>query len=639
MSETLDPDAIRTRTFSTGRRGFERAEVEAFLEQVASHVSDLQNRIDLTDARLNQLGITELPDLKLEIDTLGEDVREILQAARDAAEDMRDRANADAAARIAEAQQQAEELRRTAWETSTQMLEEVAAAAEAARAAANEDVLFIRAEAEREALRMTGDARRDVEELRITATAEAEKLVEDAGAEAGALADAAQQSTALAEERVKALEQRREELMAELEEMRDTLGELEDQIEGRKAEMTHATTDPSESSVRILSEEKPAIGDWLDDDATVRLLPPVPVMPLDPVDADELVAEVESLRTSVPVQPAESVAESTAESATSAEIAALDFEIMSDAPATADSSATAEVFVAATPEEEVASPAVDPTPPAGNVAETSEPASNHVPAPDPEEVEPDAIEDPVAGPDDDISKIDDLFAKLRTPTEEAESPAMVEPVEAAATPQITSSAQEADVAPPGDDAGAATSDGPWELRDRAIMPLTNEVLRSIKRQIVEVQNAVLEEVRTESPEWRPKKAMFDAILGQDASSLAERCYATGVEAAGELSGGAVPDLPTLPTHSLVPLVTDLWEAVVDALDGASSGSSRERGASVGRIFRAWRTDEAERRVRQVAHAEYNAGVVAGLNALGVAYAVQPAGRDVADPDAVVIRAS
>ena len=69
------------------------------------------------------------------------------------------------------------------------------------------------------------------------------------------------------------------------------------------------------------------------------------------------------------------------------------------------------------------------------------------------------------------------------------------------------------------------------------------------------------------------------------------------------------------------------------------GGNRERGASVGRVFRAWRTDEAERRVRGVAHSEYNAGVAAGLDALGIDYSVEPPGRDVADPDAAVIPAS
>jgi hypothetical protein len=41
-------------------------------------------------------------------------------------------------------------------------------------------------------------------------------------------------------------------------------------------------------------------------------------------------------------------------------------------------------------------------------------------------------------------------------------------------------------------------------------------------------------------------------------------------------------------------------------------------------------------VRRVAHSEYNAGLAAGLDALGIAYSIEPPGRDVGDPDAAVI---
>ena len=133
--------------------------------------------------------------------------------------------------------------------------------------------------------------------------------------------------------------------------------------------------------------------------------------------------------------------------------------------------------------------------------------------------------------------------------------------------------------------------------------------------------------------------MFDSVLGQGADELAEQSYRAGVAAAAELTGLAAPGLPELPTHDLKGLVTDLWEAVVDAIDGAAGSGSRERGASVGRIFRAWRTDEAERRVRYVAHSEYNAGVAAGLDSLGIGHTVDPAGRDLADPDAIVVPTS
>ena len=133
--------------------------------------------------------------------------------------------------------------------------------------------------------------------------------------------------------------------------------------------------------------------------------------------------------------------------------------------------------------------------------------------------------------------------------------------------------------------------------------------------------------------------MFDSVLGSGAEDLGAQSYRAGISAAAELTGKAAPGLPELPTHNLQGLVTDLWEAVVDAINGTAGSGSRERGASVGRIFRAWRTDEAERRVRYVAHSEYNAGAAAGLEALGVRHTIEPSGRDIADPDAIVVPTS
>lgn len=611
MSATLDPDEVRARSFATSRRGYERDEVAAFQEEVAAQIAALRAEIDETQARLSQLGITELPDLKQEFDSIGEDVRDILQAARDAAEDIRDRARADAELRIADAQQQAEQLRGDAWSAAETMLRQVRTAADAMAAQADEDVLFVRAEAEREALRLTGDAKRDAEELVRSARVEADKLVNDARAAAESMVETSQQSADLAQERVRALEQRREELMAELEQTRGTLTELEDKIEGRQAQLTHAVTDPAETSVRVLTDNnapvKPDIGDWLDEDATVRLVPPPPEIAMEPVDADELVAEVESLRNMPADAPSPDAELVTGGSGSSAEEASLDFEVT-----TAGGTTMAEAV------------------------------------PD----EPAAAADGVSAP-----AIDDLFARLRQPEQPAAvsletaspdraieagtppEPVSPEPVESDAVPARAPAPEPAAEIPAVPPRRLETSSAAWDLRDRMLMPLTNERLRGIKREIVDVQNAVLEELRTEPEGWRPKRAMFEAVLGPAADSLAGDCYRAGITAAGELTGLSPPDLPDKPTHSLASMVTDLWEDAVDALTATAEATNRERGASVGRVFRAWRTDEAERRVRQLAHAEYNAGVAAGLAALGVAYNIEPSGRDIADPEATVIPAA
>ncbi len=236
--------------------------------------------------------------------------------------------------------------------------------------------------------------------------------------------------------------------------------------------------------------------------------------------------------------------------------------------------------------------------------------------------------------------IDDLFASLRKPDADPAAATAQEPARSPEAPSAVAPEPAAESPPVSEPKAvvAALADGPLDLRDRRLFPVTNDVLRAIKREIVDLQNAVLEELRTESGEWRPKKAMFQPVLGQGAAGLAARSYGEGVAAAGELAEQPAPDLPDQSSHDLSSVVTDLWEAVVDAIDGSVGGGNRERGASVGRVFRAWRTDEAERRVRSVAHAEYNAGVAAGLAALGLRHSIVPAGRDIADPDSTVIPA-
>jgi len=355
------------------------------------------------------------------------------------------------------------------------------------------------------------------------------------------------------------------------------------------------------------------------------------------VDPDEFIAEVESLRSLsppiVPLEPPRPDLELvTGGSESSAGGASLDFEITSgDAVVTADASATAELSIVKDAEsEQPRAPRPESTADVEPVSGESEPAPESEPAAEPERVAEELASEPEGG-------IDDLFASLRTPRPDpVPEPAVALPEPVAKPPSATEPAAAARVdtvnRPSGPD---AVGTDPWDLRDRLLVPITNDVLRSIKREIVDLQNAVLEELRTESDDWRPKKAMFATIVGADAAGLADLAYAAGVIGSGELAAEAPPVIPEQSSHDLSSLITDLWEAVVDAIDSATGGA-RERGASVGRIFRAWRTDEAERRVRQVAHAEYNAGMAAGLTKLGLAHSVEPQGRDIADPDTAVI---
>ncbi|MCO6501762.1 MAG: DivIVA domain-containing protein, partial [Acidimicrobiales bacterium] len=86
MPSEIPPSEIRQAQFRTVLRGLDRAEVEAFLHRVADRIEELERQV----ADLANLAETKGPDWEDEFDTLGREVTNILQAAREAAEVMRE---------------------------------------------------------------------------------------------------------------------------------------------------------------------------------------------------------------------------------------------------------------------------------------------------------------------------------------------------------------------------------------------------------------------------------------------------------------------------------------------------------------------------------------------------------------------
>ena len=92
----LDRDSIVRRDFPTNRRGYDPAAVEAHLTALAGEVEGLQRRAASPSSLSDQAG---------------EQVRAIVQAAERSAAEIRERANAEAAQRIAHVTEAAERLR------------------------------------------------------------------------------------------------------------------------------------------------------------------------------------------------------------------------------------------------------------------------------------------------------------------------------------------------------------------------------------------------------------------------------------------------------------------------------------------------------------------------------------------------
>ena len=469
---------------------------------------------------------------------------------------------------------------------------------------ARQDALFIRAEAEREALRLTGNARRDREEWARQARTEAERLLVDARAESERILDAARQSAQNAQERARALEQRRTELMHELEAARLSIGQLEQEIDSRR-EALHAAADAPDAGVRVIKTGSEVRTEWRDGDASVRIVPAMNV----PVDADAFVAEVAELQAGgeATAEPEEQQVD---EGAGVAEPSAPE-EAPDEPPPSEDELLQDEDLPAAVAEPEPAQ------------EEGGEPA-------EPETAEPETA---VVGPDPAgiPEGIDDLFAELRTADDEAPDddgePAVPPPRATEAelpAPRSSASPEPLDASAavltrPAE--AAAVASDPFELRDRVLLPIENRTLRSVKRKIVDLQNRVLEELRLANGEWEPDRSMFVAAVSDDVARMNAESFVAGHAAAAELVGASVTPPPEQPAGQAMvgEFVDSLVAAVSEALTRArtSGGGSRQVSAAVGRIFRAWRTDEAERRLRRAGYTAYNGGLLGAYQRLDV----------------------
>ena len=626
MDDTLGPEEIRSRTFEMVRRGYDKRQVDRFRDEAAVSVAALTTELAELHEKLGQAGMDDVPDLKTELDAVGSQVAEILESARSAAEGMRTRASEDAARWRADADREsrtlradsardAEQVRRSAWEEGTELVKTTDVETKEALEQAGRDALFIRAEAEREALRLTGDARRDTEEAARTARTQAERVLTQARAESGRILDKARQSAESAQERAQALEQRRTELMQELEAARLSIGQMEQEIDSRR-EALQAAAEAPDAGVRVIKTGADGQrSEWLNEDASVRIVPASRVPPNEPVDPDAFVAEVEQLQSEIARAASAGEPGDDVDDGPDAEPAESKPVVEEDASQDAEESAVVE------PEPADAGAIVDDDD-AGQaedvVADDGEEAEE---ADEPETV---AVEPEPAAPDG----LDDLFAQLRdedaTPLD---APVRDEPVlptaslSAAEGASVATATLQAEKALDPSPTLREVSGDPFELRDRVLLPIENRTLRSVKRMIVDLQNRVLEELRLGDDAWEPDRSMFVAAVSDDVARMNHESFVAGYAAAAELIGETATPPPdrAAAQKTSSDFVDTLVASVADALNRArsSGGGTRQVSAAVGRIFRSWRTDEAERRLRHASYLAFNEGLIGAYPEVGV----------------------
>ena len=536
---------------------------------MSGRVESLEREREVLVAQLASLGVKRPADLQAEFDAVSREVGRILQAAREAADALRSRAAEDATRWRREASSESEQktssaeadaiaLRQDAWETSTRMLDEVTSEAESRRRQAAEDVLLIRAEGEQEAHRLVSQGRREIEEESRLTRLESERMLSRVRTEAEDVIENARQEAEAAQERARALEQRRTELMEELEDARTAIADLETELTTRRESLRLPEAEPEEvvdsTSVRVVPTGNEEDNEWVDADETVRIVRKKTVVPEEPVDALEMAEEVGRLRQKVAEEP----------------------EPVAEEP--------------------------EPEP----VAEEPEPE------PAAEEPEPVAVPDtPLRG----TPIIDDLFERLRsggmhaTKAEGTGTSTAVAERPAAATT----------VSAPLDE---ATVDGvdPFDLRDSLLLPVTNRALREVKRTVVDMQNHVLEDIRTGGAAGEPNQGGFEKALRAPLITFGEEAEIAGHTAAAELLDAAPnPDAAVSGIDPTADFASALVDAVREAMDrfATVNAGPRETGAAVSRVFRAWRTDEAERRMRNSAFGAYHQGLLAGFDSFGV----------------------
>jgi len=539
------PEEVSARTFRQAFRGLDANEVREFLTLVSKELADLVAQRDRLAGRLGEFAER---DLQSEFAAVGSEVTQVLEAARTAAEAMRDRASADAARWRSEAMSEAETERRSAredsehlrsdaWVASEDLIRHAQTESRRMTETAERDSLSILGEAEREAHRLTAAARRESDELTRNARMEAERLNAEAHARHDEIVEAARKQADASQERARALEQRRQELLGELETLRSSLSRMEGELDERRSRLGFSAPEPEGDAVpapRVGAEAEQ--NDW-EPGETVRVVAkrrhpsarPAPT-------AEEVANDVRRLRQpQPPPQPA---------------------------------------------------PPPSLSPPAGEAERVDDPVGS------PSLPQVEEVEEPE--PDE----LADIFSRLRgdavfTPTAPLG--------ESKPEPPAPSSPRKQ---PPNE------SD-PFELYQRLVLPVSNRALRNLKRQLTEMQNLALEEVRVSEGVWRPQPTVMEAQLRPDLVVLLSESFGMGHSAAEELAESTLPRPPTPARDEAPPLAALLAAQLTEVMEG-SDESGRERAASISRVFRAWRTDEAERRVNDLAASAYNQGLASSL---------------------------
>ena len=591
MSERTPPDRSEELSFSRAFFGYDPLEVRAYIAEMKGRPEQQQA------APLELLSEEGAPandyELAAAIDSAVSNIAEVLEAARAAAQKIRDQAGRDAedsaaaaveqARRlVAAAESEAYSLRKDAWETAAALLESADSAYANLHSAAERKALEIINNAERNAHRKLAAARRDSENALQTAAAESNQMVEAARLKGREVIRAAEDLAAAANDRADALEQRRQDLAEEV-------GRLESRLEAPAA----PSIPPPPAAVRVVAPDQaggpapeaddpgpgaeagpapsqeqsadrmPGAG-WADGTCTVRLVqnpPPPPAAEVDALDVADEVARLSELN-------------------------------------------EAEAPRAAAPETRRRPSRPKPlgVPPAGRRPESVEPAPQTRPAPAPAPRPAPrrertvirtraAASGPVKVRSRSADELGALFQKLRGQDG------------AAASRRPSNSAPSA-----------------AERYDRLVLPVVNRALRAVKRRLTDVQGEQIEAIEADPDGWQPQPSRLASSLTHLISVMEREAAEQGRASASEMTGFGLEAAPgEVPAEGGPPFLSAFFDDLAKGVKSARSAglSGKDLAAAAARVHRTWRIDEAERRLRFLAGRAYHRGLMGGLAEAGV----------------------
>jgi len=570
----LRPEDIASRSFRNVFRGFDPDEVRRFLSVVAEFLEELTRERERLSERLSEMSDD---DIKVEMEAVGREVGEVLETARQAAAAMRERAAGDAARWRSEvmaeteserrrARADAEHLRGDAWTTADELLNQAQREATKIVDDAGKEALRRVGEAEREAHRIQTHSRREADEVLRNARMEAERLVIEATARRDEIIESAQKQAESAQERTRALEQRRDELKREIDSVKEALAAMEGEMDHRRERLGY-----SPSTTDAEAGESEAEQHW-EPGETVRII------------------RSQSGTRSETVTPRTDI-EEVAVQEVAPKVKVISASELSNWDAKQREAVDQREDVA---DEEIAE---QPQPTDESPEEEDEAAPGQSVAPESDERANGTGFDELAG----------LFARLKEP----------EPSETKTGPSVEAETDEAGA--PGQEPDPDAVGDVFERRDAVLLPVANEALRDIKKSLTEAQNDALEALRLDHQGWVPDGAGLEDRVREDLTELAEASFRLGCSSVTELLGGEQP-LPEL-TEDVVTssFSSDLVRELRHVLEEgrAHDQGTRQLSSSVSRVFRAWRTDESERRVRDLSLSAYNMGVARTADAAGL----------------------